>query len=79
MKTTARHCARAAWLGVVLLGLGACTSPGMAPVDDRSLMRGATRAEGTRPVTPQIAPSTNGLHTVARGDTLYAIAFANGL
>ncbi|MGE5320484.1 MAG: peptidoglycan DD-metalloendopeptidase family protein, partial [Hyphomicrobiaceae bacterium] len=40
---------------------------------------GATRAEGTRPVTPQIAPSTNGLHTVARGDTLYAIAFANGL
>jgi lipoprotein NlpD len=67
--------ARAVCLGVSLLGLAACTSPGPAPVSDRS----ANRAEASRAVTPQIAPSTNGLHTVQRGDTLYAIAFANGL
>lgn len=35
--------------------------------------------EAPRPLTPQIVPSTNGLHTVQPGDTLYAIAFANGL
>jgi len=70
---------RVAWLGVMLLGLAGCTSTGMAPVDERSPAHRAARAEGTRPVTPQIVPSTNGLHTVARGDTLYAIAFANGL
>jgi lipoprotein NlpD len=29
--------------------------------------------------TRPILPSSNGLHTVARGDTLYAIAFANNL
>lgn len=67
-----------AWLGLLLLlGLAACTSPGPAPVSDRS---GRTAgSEAPRPVTPQIAPSANGLHTVQRGDTLYAIAFANGL
>ena len=70
---------RIAWLAVMLLGLAGCTSNAMAPVDARSPVHRAAKAEGTRPVTPQIAPSTNGLHTVARGDTLYAIAFANGL
>jgi lipoprotein NlpD len=35
--------------------------------------------EPARADAPQIAPSSNGLHTVARGDTLYAIAFANSL
>jgi lipoprotein NlpD len=66
---------RTACLGGLLLGLAACTAPGPAPVSDRS---SAIRAEAAR-ATPQIAPSTNGLHTVQRGDTLYAIAFANGL
>lgn len=64
---------RAAGLSA-LLGLAACTSTGPAPVSDRSSGRTVSR-----PVTPQIVPSTNGLHTVQRGDTLYAIAFANGL
>ena len=41
--------------------------------------RRSRQAEPERPVTPQIAPSTNGMHTVQRGDTLYAIAFANNL
>lgn len=68
-----------AWLGIVVLGLAGCTSSGPAPVSDRSPGRTAARSEAPRPVTPQIVPSTNGLHTVQRGDTLYAIAFANGL
>jgi lipoprotein NlpD len=67
---------RAAWLGGLLLGLAACTAPGPAPVSER----GAHGPVGTEVrTTPQIAASTNGLHTVQRGDTLYAIAFANGL
>lgn len=67
------------WLGVLLLGLAGCTSPGMAPVDNRSPGHRTAKSESARPVTPQIAPSTNGLHTVQSGETLYAIAFANGL
>ena len=69
---------RTAWLGILLLGLAACTASGPAPVSDRS-GRAAGKPEAARPLTPQIAASTNGLHTVQRGDTLYAIAFANGL
>ena len=68
---------RVAWLGVLVLGLAACTSPGPAPVSDRGPAR--TAVKPVTPITPQIAASTNGLHTVQRGDTLYAIAFANGL
>ncbi|ODU30581.1 MAG: peptidoglycan-binding protein LysM [Thiobacillus sp. SCN 62-729] len=70
---------RAVWLGMMLLGLAGCTSTGMAPVDERSPAHRAAKPESARPATSQIAPSTNGLHTVQRGDTLYAIAFANGL
>ncbi|HSJ79711.1 MAG TPA: peptidoglycan DD-metalloendopeptidase family protein [Thiobacillus sp.] len=66
--------ARVAWLGVLVLGLAACTSSGPAPVSDRGSARTAVA-----PVTPPIAASANGLHTVQRGNTLYAIAFANGL
>jgi lipoprotein NlpD len=66
--------AHVAWLGVLVLGLAACTSTGPAPVSDRGPARTTVK-----PVTPQIAPSTNGVHTVQRGNTLYAIAFANGL
>lgn len=66
-------------LGLALaLGLAGCAAPGYAPVSDRTSGRPAARAEAPRPV-PQIAQSTNGLHTVQSGHTLYAIAFANGL
>jgi len=65
---------RTALLGA-LLALAGCTATGPAPVSDR----GAVRTAVARPATPQIVPSTNGLHTVQRGETLYAIAFANGL
>lgn len=71
---------RGALLVVTLLGLAGCTASGPAPVSDRTQVRTtAVKSEPPRPVTPQIAPSTNGLHTVQRGDTLYAIAFANSL
>jgi lipoprotein NlpD len=66
----------AALLGA-LLALAGCTSTGPAPVSERTGTRTAAKAETPRP--SQIAPSTTGLHTVQRGDTLYAIAFANGL
>ena len=66
--------------GVLLAwALTACTAPGPAPVSDRSSGRSVAKSEASRLATSQIAPSTNGLHTVQRGDTLYAIAFANGL
>ncbi|MFO7542259.1 MAG: peptidoglycan DD-metalloendopeptidase family protein [Thiobacillus sp.] len=74
------------WLVSLLMGLTACTARGPAPVTEREPTRVATKRpvaavkpEPVRPVTPQIEASTNGLHTVARGDTLYAIAFANNL
>jgi lipoprotein NlpD len=66
-------------MALVAWALSACTASAPAPVSDRSAGRTAVRSEAPRPATPQIAPSTNGLHTVQRGDTLYAIAFANGL
>lgn len=65
----------AALLGALLALAGCTTSTGPAPVSDR----GSVRTAVARPAAPQIVPSTNGLHTVQRGETLYAIAFANGL
>jgi lipoprotein NlpD len=67
---------RHALAGLCVITLAACTAPGPAPVSDRSTARSASE-DTTR--SPQITPSTNGLHTVQRGDTLYAIAFANNL
>ncbi|HMM46662.1 MAG TPA: peptidoglycan DD-metalloendopeptidase family protein [Thiobacillaceae bacterium] len=72
---------RAAWSILIVLALAACTAPRPAPVVERGAMRSGTapaRAEAPR-TTVQIAPSTDGRHTVQRGDTLYAIAFANNL
>ena len=69
----------------MLLGLAACASQSPAPVTDLSGTRGSDKKTAppknatAKPTTPQIAASTNGLHTVQRGDTLYAIAFANSL
>jgi lipoprotein NlpD len=70
-------------LGLIALGLGACSSTGPAPVTERTTARSpsqpAAKPPAVRSSSPQIAPSTNGLHTVQRGETLYAIAFANNL
>ncbi|MEW5967552.1 MAG: peptidoglycan DD-metalloendopeptidase family protein [Pseudomonadota bacterium] len=74
MRTTALRLGGVAALVAALAG---CTAGGPAPVIDRSAAR--TPAKPVAPATPQIAASTSGFHTVQRGDTLYAIAFANGL
>ena len=84
MKTAFAAGMQSVWLSLLLLGLTGCVAPGSAPVSDRASTRGSAvsvgaKAEPARSVTPQIVPSTNGLHTVQRGDTLYAIAFANSL
>ncbi len=80
---------RAGWL-LLLLILTACSARGPAPVTDRARAPAGAEASvkappsssvatAPRPFTPQIAPSTTGFHTVRRGDTLFAIAFANSL
>lgn len=73
---------RAVWPALLLLALAACASQTPAPVSDRSGASGKKAASGknaAKPATAQISASTNGLHTVQRGDTLYAIAFANSV
>lgn len=71
---------------VMALALSACTARGPAPVSERAVAPPAVaaksdpaRPEPARPVASQIAPSSSGSYTVQRGDTLYAIAFANNL
>jgi len=73
-------------IGMLVSALAACSARGPAPVTERVPAKvrttpptTAAKPEPERPVTPQIAPSTNGMHTVQRGDTLYGIAFANNL
>lgn len=67
--------------GLIALGLSACSTTSSVPVNDRTAGTSATavKPNAARPRTPQIAPSTTGSYTVQRGDTLYAIAFANNL
>jgi len=79
MKIAAGASMKTFGLSLLMLSLVGCVASGPAPVSDRSLPRAAVKSEPARPVTAQITPSTNGLHTVQRGDTLYAIAFANSL
>jgi lipoprotein NlpD len=80
---------RTGWL-LLLLALTACSARGPAPVTDRAGSPSAAEssarkpaassvATAPRPVTPQIAQSSTGFHTVRRGDTLFAIAFANSV
>ena len=83
MKTTTGVYIKRLGLTLLMLSLVGCVARGPAPVSDRGSARTSSPAvaktEAARAVTPQIAASTNGLHTVQRGDTLYAIAFANSL
>lgn len=62
-------------LVVLLAGLvAACASTPPAPVHDRSI--GAPRKPAPSRV---VKPAAGGEHVVVRGDTLYSIAFRNGL
>jgi len=74
------------WLAILLAGvLAGCAARGPAPVVDRSSGRTTYGYMRPAPVVvtpsgrPQIEPSDTGFHIVDRGDTLYSIAFANGL
>ena len=81
IRVAARGGVRAAWLGGLLLGMAGCASHTPAPVSERTPARVGSMPPATAKPGPaqQIVPSANGLHTVQRGDTLYAIAFANSL
>ena len=70
------------WLGfLVVLGLGGCATDMPAPITDRgpASARPPASAAPSRPAAVKIAPSETGFHTVQKGDTLFAIAFANSL
>jgi len=66
---------------LLLMALAGCAAPGPAPVSDRepASVKAKPETPSSRPPVRQIEASTNGLHTVQKGDTLYAIAFANNL
>lgn len=66
---------RSAVAGAALL-LAACASEEPAPVVDLS---DEPPIAGRPPATPVKPPPLAGIHRVVRGDTLYAIAFRNGL
>lgn len=68
-------------LGLIVLGLSACSTTRSVPVSDRTASPQATAVKpaAARPRTPQVTPSTTGRYTVQRGDTVYAIAFSNSL
>ncbi|MFN3543819.1 MAG: peptidoglycan DD-metalloendopeptidase family protein [Thiobacillus sp.] len=73
---------RISGLAALVAALAGCAASGPAPVVERTTARPPAApvvAPSPPPTTPQIAASTTGFHTVQRGDTLYAIAFANGL
>jgi lipoprotein NlpD len=66
---------------LLLMALAGCAAPGPAPVSDRESAGVNAKPETPPPRPPvrQIEASSNGLYTVQKGDTLYAIAFANNL
>lgn len=66
---------------LVVTALGGCASDMPAPVTERSPTSARNQAAipAQKPATAKIAPSETGLHTVQKGDTLFAIAFANSL
>lgn len=73
-----RHAARLTLLAAGLALLAGCASTGPAPVDERSLnapFRSAAPARGNA----RAVGLPGGNHRVERGDTLYSIAFRNGV
>jgi lipoprotein NlpD len=60
----------------VAVGAAGCASTGQAPVEDRSL----NPSPRPRPAAPPSKPAPpGGTYRVQRGDTLYSIAFRNGV
>lgn len=63
---------------LMLLALGGCASPGYAPISDKTRAPAKAQARAVAPA-PKPEPAREGQHVVQKGDTLYAIAFQNGL
>jgi len=61
----------------VALGVVGCASTGQAPVEDKSLNPSSRPRPAAQPPKPAAAPG--GTYRVQRGDTLYSIAFRNGV
>lgn len=59
-----------------LLALAGCAGPGAAPVKEKTQ---PPAKAAVRPAAPTPPPQPPGQHVVQKGDTLYAIAFQNGL
>jgi lipoprotein NlpD len=73
---------RGGWRALILasaaaLGAVGCASTGQAPVEDRSI-NPASRPRTVAP-SPRPAAPSGGTYRVQRGDTLYSIAFRNGV
>ena len=64
-------------LFAVAVGAVGCASTGQAPVEDRSI--NASPRPRTVAPPPRPAPPPGGTYRVQRGDTLYSIAFRNGV
>jgi len=64
-------------LFAVAVGAAGCASTGQAPVEDRSI-NPSPRPRTVAP-PPRPAPAPGGTYRVQRGDTLYSIAFRNGV
>jgi lipoprotein NlpD len=63
-------------LVLALFILSGCESPGFAPIKDKTQPSSKAAAKVAAPVPK---PVQDGQHIVQKGDTLYAIAFQNGL
>ncbi len=63
---------------ILLALLGGCASPGFAPIKDRTQPPPRTAAKAAV-AAPKPEPARDDQHIVQKGDTLYAIAFQNGL
>lgn len=71
---------RALGFALALLVFSGCESPGPAPIRDNAPPKSATKPVA-KPVTVKAIPEPRqtGQHVVQKGETLYAIAFQNGL
>jgi len=74
MQSSPRFLPALAWSASLLLG--ACASTGPAPVED---LNGGSRVVAHAPAAPARESLSGRSYQVQRGDTLYSIAFRNGL
>lgn len=66
----------AAALALAVFALGGCAGPGFAPIKDKTR---PPEQVAPRAAAPRPAPTQDGRYLVQKGDTLYGIAFQNGL